>query len=121
MSFADPQSVTITGLGTVSLPRTSQDGDDSTYTSSDGLVELLTAHQQGKRTRRTIRINTSKMTADPFKPSENVKVSMSAYVVFDLPPAGYTATEAKAVWDGFAANLAATSGVNITKLLAGEN
>jgi hypothetical protein len=34
---------------------------------------------------------------------------------------GYTVAEQKAVIDGFLANLQATSGANITKLLGGEN
>jgi hypothetical protein len=46
---------------------------------------------------------------------------MSAYVVFDLPPTGYTPAEAKAIWDGFAAQLAASSGALVTKVLGGES
>jgi hypothetical protein len=61
------------------------------------------------------------LTADPFKPAENVRVSMSNYIVFDTPPAGYTAAEAKAVYDGFKALFTGTSDAMITKLLGGES
>jgi hypothetical protein len=120
MSFTDPLSITISGT-TTPLPRTSVGDDESEYTSSDGLLQVKSSHNYGKRTRRMLRIDVSKVAPDPFRPSENVKVSMSNYIVFDLPPAGYTATEAKAVFDGFRAMFAATSDQQIVKLLGGES
>jgi len=120
MSFADPQTVTISGT-TTSLPRTSVDQDESEYTSGDGLIKLLASHTYGKRTRRLVRIDHGKLTSDPFKPSENVKVGMSVYTVFDIPPAGYTAAEALAVWVGFNTQLTAASNAVMTKLLGGES
>jgi len=68
-----------------------------------------------------LRIDTSKLTSDPFKPSENVKVSMSNYIVFDIPPAGYNAAEALAVYVGFKTLFSATSDAMIVKLLGGES
>lgn len=121
MSFADPQTVTIAPAGAVSLPRTSVEGDETVYTSADGLTKLSVSHQYGKRVRRVIRIDTSKIAPDSFRPQENTKVSMSCYLVFDLPPTGYTPAEGKAVSDGFIAALSASSGALITKLLAGES
>lgn len=121
MSFADPQTITIAPNPAVSLPRTSVGDDISEYTSGDGLIQLIASHSYGKRTRRMLRVNTSKLTSDPFRPSENVEVSMSCYIVFDLPPAGYTATEAQAVYTGFKTQFTATSDLLITKLLGGES
>jgi hypothetical protein len=120
MSFTDPQTVTISAV-TTSLPRISVGDDESEYQSGDGLIKLSASHSYGKRTRRMVRIDTSKITADPFRPSENVKVSMSNYIVFDLPAAGYTAAEALAVWTGFKTQLAASSDALIVKLLGGES
>lgn len=123
MSFTDPLSVTISAV-TTPLPRTGEPSggeDGAIYTSADGLLQVTASHNYGKRTRRMCRIDASKLTADPFRPAENVEVSMSTYIVFDLPPAGYTATEAKAVYDGFKAMLAASSDQIITKLLGGES
>jgi len=120
MSFADPLSITISGT-TIAIPRVSVGDDRSEYQSGDGLVVVSASHDYGKRTRRMLRIDTSKLTSDPFRPSENVKVSMSNYMVFDLPPAGYTAAEAKAVYDGFKALFTGSSDAMISKLLGGES
>lgn len=122
MSFADPLSITVSGT-TSSLPRTSVDGDETKYSSADGLIVFSAAHQSSgrNRTRRLLRVDASKMTADPFKPAENVKVSTSVYTVFDVPPAGYSPTELAALWVGYRTMLAANSDLLITKLLAGES
>jgi len=120
MSFTDPLSITIGGT-TISLPRTSVGDNESEYTSGDGTVQVKASHTEGKRTRRVLRIDTSKIAPDPFRDDENVEVSMSYYMVFDLPPAGYTAAEAKAVYDGFKAMVAASSDQQIVKLLGGES
>jgi len=120
MSFTDPLSITIGG-NTSPLPRISVGDDTSEYQSGDGLIRLSASHDYGKRTRRALRIDTTKLTSDPFKPSENVKVSMSHYMVFDIPPAGYTAAEALAVYQGFKTLYSATSDAMIVKLLGGES
>lgn len=121
MSFTDPQSITIAPASALSLPRTSVGDDESEYTSADGLVQLKASHNVGKRIRRMLRVDVSKLTADPFKPAENVRVSMSLYMVFDLPPAGFTATEQLAVYTGFKTQYTASSDALITKLLGGES
>jgi len=122
MSFADPQSITISAA-TTPLPRTFSSGDESAYTSGDGLIKLSVAHslQKQGRARRVLRIDHNKVTSDPFKPSENVRVGMSNYLVFDLPPAGYTNTEALAVYTGFKTLFTAGTDAVITKLLGGES
>jgi hypothetical protein len=120
MSFADPLLITIGGV-TSSLPRISVGDDTSEYQSGDGLVKLSASHTYGKRTRRLLRVDTSKMTADPFRPAENVQVSMSNYLVFDLPKAGFTPAEANAVWQGFKTLIIGSSDLMIVKLLGGES
>lgn len=120
MSFTDPLSVTISGT-TIALPRVSVGEDRSEYQSGDGLTQLAASHDYGKRTRRMLRLDTAKLTSDPFRPAENVKVSMSNYIVFDVPQAGYTASEALAVYNGFKGLFTATSDAMIVKLLGGES
>jgi hypothetical protein len=120
MAFADPLSVTISAV-TTPLPRISTMDDESIYQSNDGLVQVQASHDSGKRYRHLLRINHAKLAPDPFRPTENVKVSMSNYIVFDLPVAGYTATEALAVYTGFKTLYSATSDALITKLLGGES
>lgn len=120
MAFADPQSVKISGV-TTSLPRVSVGKNESKYQSADGLITLSASSQYGSRTRQVIRIDTSKLTADPFIPAQNVKVSESIYLVIDSPVAGYTDAELKAVYDGFIEALQASSSKLITQLLGGES
>lgn len=120
MAFTDPQSITISGTA-IALPRTSVENNGSSYQSADGLVKLTASNAYGRRTRRVIRVDHSKITPDPFIPTQNARVSMSNYIVFDIPPAGYTNTEALAVWTGFKNLVTATSDKLITQLMGGES
>lgn len=120
MSFSDPQSVTISGTA-IALPRVSTGIGNSEYTSADGLVKLSGSSAYGRRTRRVLRLDHSKITADPFIPANNQKVSMSNYIVFDLPPVGYSNADALAVYAGFKAAFIASSDLLISKLLGGES
>jgi len=120
VAFSDPQSVTISG-STISLPRTGSGVDTGTFKSNDGLVAMTVASSYGKRTRRTLKIEHSKVAPDPLISSQNVKYSMSTYIVTDTPITGYTVAEAKAVVDGLIAYLTASTGARVTQLLGGEN
>lgn len=120
MSFADPQSVTVNAVAT-SLPRTSSGVNSGTFSSSDGAMQLSVAHAYGKRTRRTIRLNQSKIASDPLITTQNVRLSTTVSLVVDAPAVGFTNTELKQLVDGFIATLSATSGAKISQLLGGEN
>lgn len=120
MSFADPQSVTIGGV-TSSLPRVSVGNRSSEYQSADGLVTLKASTSIGSRIRRVVRLDHKKISADEFLPEQNVTKSMSCYLVFDLPPTGYTNAQVLEVFDGLRDQLAASSDLLITKLLGGES
>lgn len=131
MSFIEPLAITISGVANT-LPRISdvENGDGSIYSNGDGSLVLTASHVRGKsagvpgkgtRTRRLIRLDATKTSADPHKPAENVQVSMSNYIVWDLPPAGYNPAEALAVWKGFAVFLFAASDQAVIKLLGGES
>jgi hypothetical protein len=120
MAFADPQTITISGV-TTPLPKTSTGKNEGQYTSADGLIDLSASSVYGRRTRRVLRVDHSKVTSDPYIPAQNVKVSMSNYMVFDLPVVGYTNAEALAVYTGFKSMYTASSDLLITKLLGGES
>lgn len=120
MAFADPQSVTIAGVAT-SLPRTSSGANAGGFSSSDGLVKLIVSSSYGKRTRRTLRLEHSKIAADPFVTGVNTKYSMTCYVVVDVPQTGYTVAQQKEVVDALVAYLTASTGAKVTQLLGGEN
>jgi len=123
MSFADPQSVTFPAplAGTVSLPRVAVGANQSTYTSGDGFVSLSASSQLGKRTRRVLRLDHSKISADVFLPTTNVKQAMSAYLVFDVPVVGYSVAEQLAVYTGLKTSMSASTDLLISKLLGGES
>jgi len=123
VSFTDPLSITITGA-TSALPRVSSGEHESEYLSADGLIKLTAQHSsaaRAKRMRRVLRIDHNKMAPDPFRPDENRAVSMSNYIVFDLPSWGYTNAEQLAVYTGFKTLYTATSDAMIIKLLGGES
>lgn len=120
MAFADPQTVTINAVAQT-LARTGSGVNLGQFSKDDGNVGLNISHQYGKRTRRTIRLNHSKIAADPLISAQNIKYSMSAYLVIDVPVTGYTIAEAKQIVDGLVAYLSASTGAKITQLLGGEN
>jgi len=120
MAFSDPQSVTISAV-TTSLPRISTGENSSTYSSADGLIDLSASHAYGRRIRRVLRLDHSKVSADVFLPATNVQQSMSCYMVFDVPVVGYTNAEAKAVYTGFKTLYTASSDALIDKVLGGES
>jgi hypothetical protein len=122
MSLTDPQSITIATVP-ISLPRTFVQGGKSTYESSDGLVKETFSTTPGNRGRKRhlFRLDHSKLTPNPFDTSNNVEVSMSCYMVIDVPPDGYSATEKKQPVDGFLTQLQASSGALITRVLGGES
>lgn len=120
MAYADPQTVTINAVAN-SLKRVSSDRNAGTFQVADGTVKLTVSHQYGKRARRALRLDHSKMSPDPFVPANSNKVNASATLVLDQPLVGYTITELKQILDGFIAYLSATSGASMTQLLGGEN
>ncbi|DAD50564.1 TPA_asm: coat protein [ssRNA phage Esthiorhiza.1_6] len=120
MAFADPQSITINTVAQT-LPRTGSGTNTGQFTKDDGNVRLTVSHQIGKRTRRTIRVDHSKIAPDPLISAQNIKFSMSVYLVADVPPTGYTVAEQKQIVDALTAYLTASSGARVTQLLGGEN
>jgi hypothetical protein len=120
MSFADPQTVTINGVGST-LARTSSGVNVGAFASSDGTVKMDISSQYGKRIRRTARLTHSKYAADPTNSTINVPRSMSAYIVVDTPLQGYSTTEQKQIVDAFTAWLTASTSAKVLQLLGGEN
>jgi hypothetical protein len=126
MSFADPQSVTFPApiSATVSLPRISVGVNQSEYQSQDGLDKLSVSHQYGKRTRRLLRLDHAKLSADVLDPSLYSTKSMACYLVFDVPPSntgGFTVAEELAVYGALKGAMTASTDALISKLLGGES
>lgn len=118
--LADPQSVTINAVAQT-LPAILRGVNTSQYQKDDATVKLSIAHQYGARTRRTARLDFSKIAADPLISSTNIKYSMSAYLVIDTPVTGFTVAEAKQIVDALTAYLTASSGAKVTSILGGES
>lgn len=120
MSFADPQSITINAVA-YPLPRTASGVNTGTFTHADGTVKLSVNHAYGKRTRRTFRLDHTKIAPDPLISAVNVSRSLSVGFWTDTPIDGYTLAEIKQIQDGFLAFLTASSGAKLTQLNGGEN
>lgn len=117
--FTDPQSVTVDSVANP-LPRVSVGDRTATYANGDDSLVLTVSHTASNkgRTRRVARLDFTEISADPFLPQQNVKVSGSSYLVIDEPAAGFTDAElltfVKALRDWL-------SDANVTKMLAGES
>lgn len=120
MAYTDPQSVTINAVAQT-LARTSSGVNAGIFRKDDGTVILSFAHSYAKRTRRTVRIDFTKIAADPLISAQSIRYSMSAYLVIDQPITGFTVAEAKQIVDALTLYLTTSSGANVTKLLGGES
>jgi len=118
--FTDPQAVTISGSAK-SLNRTVSTESGSRFATADRAHQMSVSHSYGKqRTRHEARLKVDTLVANPLVSGQFVNSSMSVYLVVDVPN-GYDTATAKANTDGLIANLSASSGANITKLIGGES
>jgi hypothetical protein len=116
--FSDPQAVTVSGSAkTLNKTVATESGGRWATAARDYFFSV--AHQYGRRHRHTARLQFDSLVASPLVSGQNVNQSMTVLLSVDLPP-GYDTATAKANVDGFLANLSATSGANITKLIGGE-
>lgn len=117
--FNEPQTVTISGSAKT-LNRTGSTETGGRFATADRAHRLGVNHSYGKRTRHQIRLDVDTLVANPLVAGQNISQSRSYYLVADVPNGFDTAT-AKAEMDGFLANLTASTGANLTKLLGGES
>lgn len=120
MAIAEPQTITISGTGNT-LNRVGTGLNEGALAKDDGNLRMEIRHSYAKRNRSVIKLTHRKVAADPLVTAQNLQYSMGINVSFDRPPVGYTPAEVKAIWDGFIANLSASSGANIVKVLGGES
>lgn len=120
MAFTDPIAIDI-GAGSVNVPRVSSGANSSRYQSADGGIVILSSHAYGRRTRRVIRLDLAKVSADPLIPANNQRVTSSVYTVFDLPATGYSAADMRSAYNGLKTALAASTDAMLIKFLGGEN
>jgi hypothetical protein len=122
MAFHDPLVFSPDG-GTTDLDlfRVSTGANTSTYSTNDGKYVIKAEHNYARRTRRVFRLDTNKITADPFIPAQNTKVTSSVYLVADLPVAGYTVDEIVKFYQGINETLTASTNSVLTAWLGGQS
>jgi hypothetical protein len=99
MSFADPQSVTISGVAK-SMPRILANGQQTVYKTADGLYQLTISHTPSKgRVRSMARIDQRAIVPDPLT-SANDYETLSFYFVVDRPEVGFTNAQVEALIAG---------------------
>ena len=117
--FSDPQSVTISGSAKT-LNRTASTADGGKFSTADRAHKLDIVHSYGRRHRHTARFQADTLVANPLVSGQNISQSVTLYLTADAPP-GYDTATLKAIMDGFLANMTASTGANLTKLIGGES
>ena len=118
--LSDPQSVTLAGTA-VSLPRTATSGTGATYKAPDSTLVLETIHNYGRRNRAMVRVRQVKIAADPLIATTNRRLSLSAWLVVDMPPEGFSIAEQVSLVKALSDWLSASTYANTTKLVGGES
>lgn len=119
MALSDPQSVTISGT-TLSLARLSTNAGRTEYATADGTTKLVILQSTGKRKRSAIRLETTKVAADPLT-AVNSYASDAIYVMFDRPLVGFSAAEMVAQLTGLITAISASSYGLATRVIGGES
>ncbi|DAD51874.1 TPA_asm: coat protein [ssRNA phage Esthiorhiza.2_29] len=121
MAFADPQTVTIDAVAHP-MPRTGISTTEGVFTQDDSTYSLKINQPKGnsKRLRRAIRLDFNDITANPFLPAENRKVSGSIILSIDLPDSGFTNADVVKKVQGFLTYLAASSAKPVADVLGGQ-
>lgn len=120
MSFTDPITVTINAVPYV-LACVETLATAKVYKDPTDTVRLTISHlaTKAKRTRRLVRLDLKKITADPFTPSINREVEATYSTVVDEPADGtFTNTELLNVAKGL---IAWQTDANVGKVLNGES
>lgn len=118
MALSDPQSIVI-GANTRTLARTSTQPSESVYTDLDNGVAFKAAHTVAKRRQSMIRIDLSKIAADPLT-AVNQRLQASAWLVINAPLSGFSRTELKELAVALATWATAGSSANLLKVLGEE-
>jgi hypothetical protein len=119
--FTDPMSVTVNAVAQT-LNRVGTGANSSSYRTDNGLYRATISHSYGKSSaQRLIRLNRTTLVGDPLTTGNFLNADESIWLVSKTPTGGLVnnATQKQLV-DGFLAYMSASSGANVTKLLAGE-
>lgn len=89
--FSEPQTVTINSVAKT-LPRVSFGNRQGVFEDTLG-NRLTISHTVGRRNRHIVRLDVTKTAIDPLLDGVSKEYSMSAQLIVDVPPVGFTATE----------------------------
>jgi hypothetical protein len=89
----DPIPTLTVNAVTYDFARVGGDLEKGIFQTADGANRLTLARQTRKRVRTSMRIDRTFLAEDPFVPDTNADYSHSAYVVWDRPRVGVTATQ----------------------------
>jgi len=95
MALPDPIPTMTVATVPYDLFRTGFGDADSTYKTANGQNVLTVSHQSKNRNRTIVRLDRSKIAANPFDAEINQAYTFSTYQVFDWPKLGVTPTEMK--------------------------
>lgn len=118
--LTDPQIITIDSTQH-SCAKISIGQESALYRNGDTTVSLRTSHQHNKgRTRSMIRVDQSKIAADPITEA-NVRLAAGVYLVIDKPDVGFSEAEIVNIFAGLNTLLTASTNAILKKLIAGES
>lgn len=119
MALTDPLSITIDGTA-YSLARVIAVDGKSQYNSADGNTRLVVLQSNGKRRRTAIRLEKTKVAADPLT-AINAYVDDAVYIMFDRPLVGFSNDEIVKQLTGLVTLASASSYALVSRALAGES
>lgn len=117
--FSDPQTVTVSGSGKT-LNKVTNTADGSKFATAARDRFWTITHSYGRRHRHTLRHQFDTLVTNPLVAGQNISQSITIGLWVDVPP-GYDTATVKAEMDGLLANLNASTGANLTKLIGGES
>jgi hypothetical protein len=121
LALTDPQKFKEVSKTEVEAPRVSTGNRQSVYETSDGLNTLTissTTSSSGRK-RHLVRIDSKKLTTNPFEETKKQYVSVSSYLVIDRPEAGFSVAECVQLVEGLVGLLSAST-YSVTKKVIGE-
>jgi len=118
--LVDPQVITLSEAA-LTLPRTAVTSDGAKYSSPDTTLKASVRHTYGRRNRHSVQLTFDKVAADPLLSSANRRLSMSTWILVDVPPEGFTIAEQVALVKALTTWLTANSMANTSKVVGGES
>nr|QDH89558.1 MAG: hypothetical protein H2Rhizo31977e5871_000002 [Leviviridae sp.] len=118
MALPDPLSLTLGGAQ--SLAKIVDDGLKSQYLTADNLLSEVVSHQVNSKRRTMIRLDQTKVAADPLT-AVNKSLVGSVYTVFDFPLWGFSTADKIALFTALNGQLTASTNALLTRIVNGEH